>query len=592
MPGIGRSVWDISHGWCSLRPMAAASDRRPPTQIRWKDAPMPASPTPGSNLDPRRPNTPDDPVIDEATIAAAEQVMGVTFTAAERQQMAQTLGAQIAAARASRDQALPNDAPPALRFDPRLPGFVLPDIPAAVTTAATADAPPPPLPDDPDEIAFAPLTLLSRWIAAGLLAPTGLLRIYLDRAERLDPVLHCWATLTPELALEQATRAERLLADGTWLGPLHGIPYGVKDLFDTAGITTGWGAEPWRERLPDSDATIVTRLRDAGAVLMGKTAVGALAYGDIWYGGRTRNPWNTEEGSSGSSAGSASATAAGLCGFAIGTETLGSIVSPSERCGTTGLRPTHGRVPRTGCMALAPSMDKVGPICREVEDTALVLAAINGADPGDAASTDTPFGYPSPRPLADLRIGILPETPAGATRALQGLGLDATPVTLPDLPYRALINILYAEAAAQFEQMTLTDLDDQLTWQADGAWPNMLRKARLLSAVDHIQLDRLRHRVMELMAGLFAEYDVILGPAAGDMLVASNFSGHPCLHLPVEFFDSPPRPIPGEAQQDGPAAPVPRGVSLVGGLYDEATLLTLGKAIETQLALARRPPLS
>jgi Asp-tRNA(Asn)/Glu-tRNA(Gln) amidotransferase A subunit family amidase len=399
-----------------------------------------------------------------------------------------------------------------------------------------------------------------------------------------------------------------LLGAGVWLGPLHGIPYGMKDLFDTKGVVTGWGAEPFRERVPGRDAVIVDRLRAAGAVLLGKTTVGALAYNDIWYGGATRNPWNLNEGSSGSSAGSASATAAGLCAFAIGTETLGSITSPSQRCGTTGLRPTFGRVPRTGGMALCWTLDKVGPICRSVEDTAMVLAALNGADIGDPSSIEAPFHFDATAEWKHLRVGYLPEAfgedatdvDRAALQAVRDLGLEVRAVSLPDLPYGSLINILYAEAAAAFEELTLDDTDDTLTWQDDGAWPNTFRKARFLSAVDHVQLDRLRLRVMKALDGLFDEIDVLVGPfMTGPMLVASNFTGHPCLHLRAGFLELGTRGKAslgagklsvGEENKAGQTFTVPQGISLWGRLFEEGPILNLGMALESALGVADRRP--
>ena len=336
--------------------------------------------------------------------------------------------------------------------------------------------------------------------------------------------------------------------------------------------------------------------------------MGALAYNDIWYGGATRNPWNLNEGSSGSSAGSASATAAGLCAFAIGTETLGSITSPSQRCGTTGLRPTFGRVPRTGGMALCWTLDKVGPICRSVEDTAMVLAALNGADIGDPSSIEAPFHFDAAAEWKHLRVGYLPEAfgedatdvDRAALQAVRDLGLEVREVSLPDLPYGALINILYAEAAAAFEELTLDDTDDTLTWQDDGAWPNTFRKARFLSAVDHVQLDRLRLRVMKALDGLFDEVDVLVGPfMTGPMLVASNFTGHPCLHLRAGFLELGTRGKAslgagklsvGEEDAAGQTFTVPQGISLWGRLFEEGPILNLGMALESALGVADRRP--
>ncbi|MGD9862783.1 MAG: amidase [Pseudodonghicola sp.] len=544
-----------------------------------------------------------DPVITEADIEAAERLMGIAYTARERAQMVGNLAGQMASTAARRAVALPNSVPMALRFDPRLPGFQMP-LADGVKGSDPAD----PLPESDADIAFACLPQLGAWIRSGALSSRRLTQIYLDRIEKLNPHLYCFAKVTADLALAEAEAMDAALAKGTYLGPLHGIPYGVKDLFDTRDIVTGWGAEPYRNRLPQADARIVTLLRQAGAVLLGKTTVGALAYNDIWYGGRTRNPWNTEEGSSGSSAGSASATAAGLCGFSIGTETLGSITSPSQRCGTTGLRPTFGRVSRAGAMALCWSLDKVGPICRGVEDTALVLAALNGADLADRCTIQAPLAFDAGKGIAGLRLGYLPEAfGEGATAvdhaalaAARELGIEVVEVSLPDLPYGALMNILYAEAAAAFEELTLSDLDDTLTWQDDGAWPNTFRKARFLSAVDHVQLDRLRYLVMQALEGLFSEVDALIGPfMTGPMLVASNFTGHPCLHLRAGFEQLGTRSAAslgegklttGEADAAGGTHKVPQGISLWGRLFEEGTILNIGQALEAKLNVAADRP--
>ncbi len=539
-----------------------------------------------------------------ATIEAAERLVAVSYTPAERQQMLDNLEGQITSAVARRAVPLANSVPMAMRFDPRLPGFVMPHGADALTLSAVTA----PLPGSDEDIAFAPVTHLSAWIRSGALTSRRLTQIYLDRIAAIGPKLECFAAVSPDIALAEADAADAFTRAGISLGPLHGIPYGLKDLFDTKGIVTGWGAEPFQHRVPDADATIVKLLRAAGAVLLGKTTVGALAYNDIWYGGVTRNPWNLNEGSSGSSAGSASATAAGLCAFAIGTETLGSITSPSQRCGTTGLRPTFGRVSRAGAMALCNSLDKVGPICRSVEDTAIVLAALNGADAADRSSIAAPFVFDATAPIAHLKVGYLPEAfGIGATAvdhaalaALRSLGLEVVEVTLPDLPYGALMNILFAEAAASFEDLTLTNADDTLTWQDAAAWPNAMRKARFLSAVDHVQLDRLRYVVMQALDGLFTQCDVLIGPfMTGPMLIASNYTGHPCLHLRAGFEELGTRSpaslasgslTTGEADTAGTTFTVPQGISLWGRLFDEGPILNLGMALEAALAVASRRP--
>jgi len=519
--------------------------------------------------------------------------------------MLDNFSGQISAAKDRRKVQFQNSEPMACRFDPRLPGFVMPD---AKNNLRWTVADPGPLPDRDEDIAFAPVAQLHGWIAAKVLTSRRLTELYLERIKRIGPMLECIATVTDDLAMEQADLADAQLQSGTLLGPLHGIPYVVKDLFDTAGIKTGWGAEPYQNRVPETDAVVVSRLRDAGAVLLGKAALGALAYNDIWYGGRCRNPWNLNEGSSGSSAGSAAATAAGLCGFSIGTETLGSITSPCQRCGTTGLRPTFGRVPRDGAMALCWSMDKIGPICRSVEDTGMVLAALNGESVGDPASIDAGLHFDADAGLEGLRLGYLPDAfGEGATEldhntlaVARELGVEVVEVSLPDLPYGSLMNVLYAEGAAVFEELTLDGRDDTLTWQDAAAWPNVFRRARFLSAVDHVQLDRLRWRVMKALDDMFTEVDVLIGPfMTGPMLVASNFTGHPCLHLRAGLFETPTREpggfgagrihMPG-AKDEGPVFRVPQGVSLWGRLFDEGTLLNLGLALEAALNCSAERP--
>ncbi|SHE42244.1 Asp-tRNAAsn/Glu-tRNAGln amidotransferase A subunit [Loktanella atrilutea] len=541
--------------------------------------------------------------ITEADIAAAERMLGLAYTAQERAQMVGNLDGQRDLAVARRAVTLDNATPTATRFDPRLPGFAMPHgLDALHLSPVTA-----PLPDDPEDIAFAPLTHLSQWVRTRQISSRALTDLYLDRIDALNPRLECYATVTADLARAEADAMDSLTAAGVWLGPLHGIPYGLKDLFDTQGITTGWGAEPFQNRVPDADATVTRKLRSAGAVLLGKTTLGALAYNDLWYGGWTRNPWNLNEGSSGSSAGSASATAAGLCGFSIGTETLGSITSPSQRCGTTGLRPTYGRVSRAGGMALCWSLDKVGPICRGVEDTAMVLAALNGGDAADRGSIAAPFHFDAQASIDGMTLGYLPaafeegatDVDHAALAAARDLGITVKEVTLEDLPYASLMTILYAEAAAAFEELTLTDADDTLRWQDEGAWPNTMRKARFLSAVDHVQTDRLRYRVMQALGDTMGQVDALIGPfQTGPMLVASNFTGHPCLHLRAGFSDVATRSpaslgsgklTTGEAVGEATFT-VPQGISLWGQLFDEGPLLSLGMALEAKLDVAHRRP--
>jgi len=535
-------------------------------------------------------------------ITSAEKLLGITYSNSEREQMVQNLEGQILSAKLRRGMELDNKIPMASKFDPRLPGFQMPSSRSVKARENSIK-----LPKKEEDIAFSNVGEQGTWIKNGLITSRKLTQIYLDRIEKFNRKLECFATVTKDQALAEADAMDSLTSANINLGPLHGIPYGLKDLFDTKGVRTGWGAEPYENRVPTEDAEIVKRLRAAGAVILGKTTLGALAYNDIWYGGRTKNPWNLNEGSSGSSAGSASATAAGLCSFAIGTETLGSITSPSQRCGTTGLRPTFGRVSRHGGMALCWSLDKVGPICRCVEDTGIVLSTLNGYDENDLSSISAPFNFDTTENIKDLVIGYLPEAfGKGATevdrealKVATSLGAKVKEVKLEDLPYMSLINILYAEAGAAFEQLTLSNEDDTLTWQDDGAWPNTFRKARFLSAVDHVQLDRLRYLVMKALDNLFSEIDVLIGPFdTGPMLVASNFTGHPCLHLRAGFEQLASRGAAslGEGKLNtgeagtGEKFLVPHGISLWGRLFEEEKILNFGMALEKELSVFKKRP--
>jgi len=541
------------------------------------------------------------------SILEAEKLLGLGYSDAERALMVDNLTAQVGLAVKRRATKLPLTLAPATLFDPRLPGFAMPPE----RGFRASEAPVPPLPEEDEDIAFAPVATLAGWIRTRAISSARLTEIYLDRIVRIGPRLECIALATPELAREQAKRADDLLARGTCLGPLHGIPWGCKDILDTAGIVTGWGAEPYRERHPGEDAAVVSKLAAAGAVMVAKTTVGALAYGDIWYGGVTRNPWNRAEGSSGSSAGSASATVAGLCAFAIGTETLGSIVAPALRCGATGLRPTFGRVSRVGAMPLCWTLDKIGPICRTVEDTALVLAAIGGEDPDDPVSIGAPLSYDALADISGRRLGYFPadfhasdaaDLDKAVLETARQHGLELVPLTHADLPFDTLMNTLFAEAAASFEDLTLDDRDDELTWQEPGAWPNTFRKARFLSAIDHIQLDRLRRLVMQVMHEKFDRVDAIIGPAlAGPMLVITNFTGHPSLILRTGFRQSETRSAlslaKGRIEQGspttGPTYTIPHGLCLYGKLFDEGTICEIGRALESALGVwDRRPALA
>ncbi|MGZ6971848.1 MAG: amidase, partial [Thermoanaerobaculia bacterium] len=469
------------------------------------------------------------PEIAPATIAEAEKLVRVTLTPKDRAQAAgnwrEAMAGTMERRTGPRKVALEASLAPASRWNPVLPG--LPAGPKR-DRLVRGKANPGPLPKRDEDIAFAPVTALSRWVESKALTSERLTRIYLERLKRFDPVLQCVITLTPELALEQARQADAEIAAGKYRGPLHGIPWGGKDLLDTKGIRTTWGAEPYRDRVPDRDAAVVERLHRAGAVLVAKLSLGALALNDIWFGGQTKNPWLVEEGSGGSSAGPGSATAAGLVGFSIGSETEGSIVDPSMRCGVTGFRPTFGRVARTGAMTLSWSMDKLGPITRGVEDTLLILDAISGPDPGDVSSVPSRLDFNADGAVTGLRVGYFPawmnESPAtevdrSALETVRGLGMVPVEVSLPDWPYGSLNTILFAEAAAAFEDLTLTGGLDQLKMQVPDAWPNTFRQSRFLSAVDFVQADRMRRKVAQEMARLFSSVDLLLVPSLRDEML-------------------------------------------------------------------------
>ncbi|RKG56076.1 amidase [Corallococcus sp. AB011P] len=549
------------------------------------------------------------PEVSPTTFAEAEKLMQVQLTPAERTQAAGNWRVSLAPLHerrtGPRKLALEPTLSPASQWNPSLPGLKS-TVPAKDRFVRSRDAKVP-LPAKEEDIAFAPLTQLSRWVQSRAITSERLTQLYLARMKRHDPKLQCVITLTEELALQQARQADKDLAAGRYKGPLHGIPWGAKDLVDTAGIRTTYGAEPFRDRVPTTDAAAVERLHRAGAVLVAKLSLGALALNDIWFGGETKNPWLLEEGSSGSSAGPGAATAAGLVGFSLGSETGGSIVSPSMRCGITGLRPTYGRVPRTGAMTLCWSLDKLGPMTRGVEDSLLVLAALNGADAGDVASVSAKLDFDANAPVKGLRVGYVPawmkENPAtdvdrAALETLKGLGLTPVEVQFPDWPYSALNVILFAEAAAAFEELTLTHGVDALKMQTPDAWPNLFRQSRFLSAVDFVQADRLRRKVAQEMARIMSQVDVLLVPSLRDeALTITNHTGHPSLTLRTGFVEvskarsdwapDPKRPVPTFTTPRR----VPHGVTLIGQLFDEGTLGRVGIALERASGVAgERPP--
>jgi Asp-tRNA(Asn)/Glu-tRNA(Gln) amidotransferase A subunit family amidase len=465
---------------------------------------------------------------------------------------------------------------------------------------------PGPLPSNDEDIAWAPVTHLSRWIEQRKLTSERLTNIYLERLRRYDPQLRCVITLTDDHALQQARRADAEIAAGHYRGPLHGIPWGAKDLLDTAGIRTTYGAAPFRNRVPAENAAVVDRLNQAGAVLVGKLSMGALALNDVWFGGQTMNPWLPVEGSSGSSAGPGAATGAGLVAFSIGSETEGSITSPSVRCGITGLRPTFGRVPRTGAMTLCWSLDKLGPMARSVEDTMLVLQAITGPDPGDLESVPCHLDFDATAPVRGLRLGYFPkwmqEPPAtdvdrAALATARQLGMVPVEVSLPDWPYDDLNVILFAESAAAFEEITLNHQVDELRMQTPDAWPNTFRQSRFLSAVDYVQCDRFRRKVAAEMARIFSQVDLLLVPSLRDeTLTITNFTGHPSLTLRAGFVEvtearsdwapNPAMPLP----RFHPPRRVPQGVTLLAPPFEEGRLGAAGIALEQALHVRDERP--
>jgi Asp-tRNA(Asn)/Glu-tRNA(Gln) amidotransferase A subunit family amidase len=546
--------------------------------------------------------------VSPSTFAEAEKLVRVEFSDSERAVAAgswrRTMAALYERRTGPRKLALDPALAPGSRWDPVLPGQKAgPERERFIRSQAD----PGPLPANDEDIAFAPLTQLSRWIEGRKITSERLTNLYLERLQRFNPKLRCVITLTRELALAQAKKADQEIAAGKYRGPLHGIPWGTKDLLDTAGIPTTYGAEPFKNRVPTEDAAVVKRLHQAGAVLVAKLSLGALALNDIWFGGQTMNPWLLEEGSSGSSAGPGAATAAGLVGFAIGSETGGSIVSPSMRCGITGLRPTYGRVPRTGAMTLCWSLDKLGPMTRGVEDAMLVLHAISGPDPGDVSSVPSRLDFDANTKVQGLRVGYFPawmkEKPAtdvdrAALESVKKLGMQPVEVSIPDWPYGSLNLILFAEGAAAFEELTLSGGLNQLKAQVPDAWPNLFRQARFLSAVDFVQADRLRRKVAEEMARVFSKVDLLLVPSLRDeMLTITNFTGHPSLTLRAGFVEvskartdwapDPNHPLPTFS----PPRRVPHGVTLIGRLFDEGTLGSAGLALERSFGVAsERPP--
>jgi len=568
--------------------------------------------------------------ITEAMITQAAAIADVPIPTEQRKTLLDSLNQRVKGFEEIYKLHIPNSVPPALVFDPVLPSTKIETekrpmrISAAPSVAARG------VPKNLEDVCFASARELSELVRTKKVSSLGLTQMYLERLKRYDPQLHFVITLTEERAITKAKEADRDLAAGKYRGPLHGLPWGAKDLLAVAGYRTTWGAGGFEEQKFEEDATVVRRLDKAGAVLVAKLSLGALAMDDRWFGGKTRNPWNPAQGSSGSSAGSASAVAAGCVAFAIGSETLGSISSPSTRCGCTGLRPTFGLVPRTGAMALSWSMDKLGPICRSVEDTALVLDTIHGPDGKDRTVKAATFNWNADLDWKKLRVGYLkddfekpfqqteeqgkPESQLSpeekkkrdeqkarreerrvqveydrkfqraAIEELQAMGAKLEPVTLPKFPYDAMVPLLDAEAAAAFDELTRSGRDKLLTEQGPDDWPTTFRAARFIPAVEYIQANRARTLAMDAVGKAFADLDVIVAPTNSQQLVVTNLTGHPALILPNGFRgnDAPParKNEKGEIEGNygGPGTPV--SLTFLGQLYGEGKMLAFARAYQ------------
>ncbi|MBI5471164.1 MAG: amidase [Ignavibacteriae bacterium] len=509
------------------------------------------------------------PKLTKQMVAGAESLIGLQFNDAKRDSMLDDLTDQLSSYAALRAISIPNSIPPAILFNPIPSGATLPSKKVLFKTSPVGKVALPPRLDD---VASYSIGQLAQLIRTRKITSLQLTKMYLDRLKHYGPTLECVITLTESLAVAQAARADKEIAAGKYRGPLHGIPYGAKDLLATKGIRTTWGSVPFKHQVIDEDATVIKRLENAGAVLVAKLTMGELAWGDVWFGGKTRNPWKLDQGSSGSSAGSAAATAAGLVAFSIGTETWGSIVSPSNRCGATGLRPTYGRVSRTGAMALSWSMDKIGPICRTVEDCAIVFNAICGPDGIDQTLYDVPFNYSPSINLKKLRVGYLKsdfdsltagKSQADATLAtLRSMGVQLVPIDLPALPIEHLHIILGAEAAAAFDELTRSGKDSLLVRQIKNAWPNSFRASRFIPAVEYIQANRVRFMLIQQMAQLMKQVDLYVAPSVeGNNSLLTNLTGHPCVVVPNGFTEEN----------------TPTSITFIGNLFDEGTLLTFAK---------------
>ena len=520
--------------------------------------------------------------ITKENIENAEKILGIDFTDAERDSMLKTLDEHLESYKNIRGVELKNSIPPAILFNPIPVRFEFPKEQDPIQFSSYSYVK---MPADKNDLAFYSIGELAELIRTKQITSTGLTKFFLVRLIKYDPALHCVITITEERALQQANLMDEEIAAGKYRGLLHGIPFGAKDLLSTKDYKTTWGAMPFKDQIIPEDAAVITKLEDAGAVLCAKLTMGALAWGDVWFGGMTRNPWDTTKGSSGSSAGSASSVSAGLLPFAIGTETWGSIVSPSTVCGTTGLRPTYGRVSRTGAMALSWSMDKIGPICRTAEDLAIVFNAIYGADEKDQTLYDLPFNYKPSISLEELRIGYLKndlekdsafkKQDSLTLETLKKLGVELIPIELPKIPVNDIVFILDCEAAAAFDALTRSNRDDLLVRQIKNAWPNVFRASRFVPAVEYINANRVRYQLIQEMAMLMKDIDLYIAPSfEGDNLLLTNLTGHPCVVVPNGF------------SEEG----TPTSITFIGNLFDEGKIIAFAKAYQDATDFHKKHP--
>jgi Asp-tRNA(Asn)/Glu-tRNA(Gln) amidotransferase A subunit family amidase len=510
--------------------------------------------------------------ITKGNIENTEKIIGLEFNDSERDSMLNNLEDQLTNYKNIRKIELSNSVPPAIIFNSIPVGFKFPKEQKEIKYSNYKYAK---LPTNKNDLAFYSIGELAELIRTKQITSAELTKFFIDRLKKYDPQLHCVITITEERALNQAKKMDEEISEGKYRGLLHGIPFGVKDLLSTKDYKTTWGAMPYKDQRINEDATVITKLEKAGAVLCAKLTMGALAWGDVWFGGKTRNPWNIEQGSSGSSAGSASSVSAGLLPFAIGTETWGSIVSPSTVCGTTGLRPTYGRVSRTGAMALSWSMDKIGPICRTVEDLVIVFSAIKGLDGIDQTLYDVPFNYKPKINFKGLKIGYLKSdfdkkydfhlNDSLTLAKLKELGAKLISIELPKIPVNDLAIILSAESAAAFDELTRSNKDDLLVRQIKNAWPNSFRSSRFISAVEYINANRIRFLLIQEMQKLMEQVDIYIAPSdEGDNELLTNLSGHPCVVLPNGF------------SKEG----TPTSITFIGRLFDEGRLIAFAKAYQ------------